>query len=111
MYYVRQRAVQPIHFLVGKWERIPPQPGLFSQTDDKLANWQDATNLWLALNPQTGLVTVAELNANLPPGHPLNPFPNTYIPGDIDGLDNSLRRQLYESRKFARQAQISKGGR
>ena len=109
--YTARRAVEPIQLMVGKWERIPQQPGMGPPADDGLANWQDATNLWLALNPQTGLVTVAELNANLPPGHPLNPFPNTYIPGDIDGLDNSLRRQLYESRKFARQAQISKGGR
>ncbi len=98
--------VEPIQLMVGKWERIPHQPGMGSPTDDGLANWQDATNLWLALNPQTGLVTVAE--------------PSTYYVDPADGelKDNynsvtnlSVPATLYDSRRLARQAQISKGGR
>jgi len=104
--YGARRAVEPIHLLVGKWERIPQQPGLGSQTDDGLLNWRDATNLWLAINPQTGLVTVAELS--------------TYYVDSTDGqlkdnydssLNLSVPATLYDSRRLARQAQISKGGR
>jgi len=104
--YTARRAVEPIHLMVGKWERIPPQPGLASQTDDGLPNWQDATNLWLAISPQTGLVTVAE--------------PSTYYVDSTDGelKDNydpvtnlSVPATLYDSRRLARQAQVSKGGR
>lgn len=103
--YAARHAVEPIHLLVGKWERIPAQPGLASQTDDGLPNWQDATNLWLALNAQTGLVTVAELS--------------TYYMDPADGelkdfydpvMNRSVPATLYDSRRLARQAQISKGG-
>jgi hypothetical protein len=119
--YLGGSVVEPIHFLVGKWERLPGTPRLIdmasppamplSWAEDGVYNRQDASNLWVTLNPQTGLVTVAELRANLPPGHALNPFPNVYVPGDPGGSDSSLSRQLYEARQYAREAQISKGGR
>jgi len=104
--YVGRRVVEPIHLLVGKWERIPQQPGLGSQTDDGLLNYQDATNLWLAINPQTGLVTVAELST-----YYVDPT-DGQLKDNYDPVTNlSVPPTLYDSRRLARQAQISKGGR
>jgi len=106
--YGGRAVTEPIHFLVGKWERFPadvrdlgppfpksPPAWPPAQSDDGWYNWQDATNLWVTLHPQTGLVTVAELNADQ-----LDATTNTYIPSS-----------LYAARQFAREAQVSKGGR
>jgi prepilin-type N-terminal cleavage/methylation domain-containing protein len=89
------RVTEPIYLLVGKWERVPAQPGGDAEADDGLHNWEDATNLWVAINPQTGLVTVAELHA------------------DVDDTTLNLSRpsDVSTARRFAREAQISKGGR
>ena len=59
-----------------------------------LENWQDASNLWLALNPQTGQMNVAEVYADVP-----NPN-GFYTPSS-----------LLVSRALARQAQVSMRGR
>jgi prepilin-type N-terminal cleavage/methylation domain-containing protein len=89
------RVTEPIYLLVGRWERLPVQPGGAAEADDTLHNWEDATNLWVAINPQTGLVTVAELCT------------------DVDDTTLNLSRpsSLSMARTFAREAQISKGGR
>lgn len=106
-------VVEPIHFLVGKEERMPvalrdisvapPATMPAPLADDGLYNRQDATNLWVALNPKTGLVTVAELSVD-------PPDPATggiyYLPSG-----STLAKQLENSRRFAREAQVSKGGR
>jgi type II secretory pathway pseudopilin PulG len=73
-------ATQPIYLLVGKRERVPS-----AQAERGIANWRDLDNLWITLNPQTGLVTsnkiaVAENNS-------------TGIP-----------QNLLESREYARSA-------
>ena len=96
IYYnnVGSRVTEPIFFLVGKWGRMPLSVGGGASAEDGLLNWQDATNLWVALTPQTGLVTVAPLFADQ-----LNAA-NTYVPASIDA-----------ARQYARQAQVSKGGR
>ncbi len=96
----QHRVTGPIYLLVGKWERLPIEPGGTPQSEDGLGNWQDATNLWLALNSQTGLVTVSELHADF-----LDPTTNTYVPSGADRAE-----QIATSRKYARQAQISMGG-
>ncbi len=93
--YGKYPTSEALYFLVGVWERVPPTVGGASDTDDRLLNWQDANNLWVALNSQTGLVTVAELHADR-----LNQATKTYMPSSIK-----------EARKYAREAQISKGGR
>jgi len=91
---VAGRVTSPVFLLVGKSARsISPGP------EDGLANWQDLTNFWVAVGPQTGLVTVAEPYA---------------APGHVNAAGVSRPENpggLLESRTFARQAQISKGGR
>jgi prepilin-type N-terminal cleavage/methylation domain-containing protein len=94
-HYVQHRVIGPLHFLVGRWERMADRPGGTPQAEDDLLNWQDGANLWVTLNAQTGLVTVAELNADQ-----LDAATNTFVPSTLDA-----------ARQFAREAQISKGGR
>jgi type II secretory pathway pseudopilin PulG len=62
-YYVGRSSTsvtQPIFFLLGKRERIPP-PAYVATDPTTWANWQDLTNLWVVVNPQTGLVTSGEV--------------------------------------------------
>ncbi|MFH1921219.1 MAG: prepilin-type N-terminal cleavage/methylation domain-containing protein [Planctomycetota bacterium] len=104
--YGRDRAASPIHFMVGKWERMALQPGGPAQAEDGLWNWQDATNLWVTLNPQTGLVTVAEVST-----YYVDPA-DDQLKDNVDLLTNtSLALTVYDSRRLAREAQVSKGGR
>lgn len=52
--YGPARPVFPIFLLVGKREKVgEPQ-------DSQLSNWRDLTNLWVTINPRTGLVVTAE---------------------------------------------------
>lgn len=53
------RLTTPIHFLVGKREKS------YSLNSTNVAgqNWTDLENIWVSLNPQTGLVTTAEVAA------------------------------------------------
>jgi hypothetical protein len=71
-------GAEPIFLLVGKQERVPA-----GTAEDSLTNWQDLKNLWVTLNPQTGLITTMEVAKG-----------NNYL----------------ESRKIAREGQ-SMGGR
>jgi len=87
--YGPTKVTDPIYLLVGKRERVPA-----SLAQDGKANWQDLTNLWVAINPQTGLVTTTE-NSAVPSSLPPPPAPQD---------------PLYYARTFARQAQ-SMGGR
>jgi hypothetical protein len=56
----------PIHLLVGKRELLPlpnTPPAITNPNDPKFqpyANWQDLTNFWITINPQSGMVTVVE---------------------------------------------------
>ncbi len=94
--------------MVGKWERTgvaSPGPPVQSPADDGLHNWQDASNLWMAIGPHNGLVTTAEVNAPW-----LNPTTGYYTPGDPTETDSlNLAQQMWMSRAYARQAQVSKG--
>lgn len=71
---VREAVTEPLYFLIGRWERIPatatilvsPSPSYSRQAslaDDGLYNWQDLTNFWLVVNPNTGLVVTAPVAA------------------------------------------------
>jgi type II secretory pathway pseudopilin PulG len=71
-------VTQPIFLLVGKRERMPlqtPVPGTAASNSDDQAtwpNWRDLTNLWVMINPQTGLVSTGENSLVLPPVGPSN---------------------------------------
>lgn len=49
-------VTQPIYLLIGRDERIPA-----GEAEDGLANWQDGNNLWVSINPQTGLIVTSPL--------------------------------------------------
>lgn len=56
------RAVtEVLYFLVGRWERMPAESGGPPLAEDGLYNWQDITNFWIVINPNTGLVLSAPL--------------------------------------------------
>ena len=88
----------PIFLMIGRQDRIggPNNP----LPEDGLENWQDAANLWVALNPQSGRITVAEVSAEQAPGFGNNTTARTYVPFSVS-----------TSRKYARQAQASMRGR
>jgi prepilin-type N-terminal cleavage/methylation domain-containing protein len=60
------KPTTPIHLLVGRRELLPlpaSPPPITSPNDPKFqpyANWQDLTNFWVTINPQSGQVTVVE---------------------------------------------------
>jgi hypothetical protein len=61
----RLSVTQPICFLIGRWDRMPLDPANpVSPADDGLLNWQDIRNLWVAIQPQNGLTTVAPVFAD-----------------------------------------------
>jgi len=94
------RVTEPIFLLVGKWGRMPLAVGGGASAEDGLLNYQDITNLWVALTPQTGLVTVAQ------------PFANGVSPSGISiPVDQGGMTALQWCRKRAREAQVSMGGR
>ncbi len=97
------RGTRPIFLMIGKWDRAGNASML---PEDGLHNWEDAENLWLALNPRTGQVTVAEVSTYYAD-------PNT---GQlVDNYDPATNRSkpptVFDSRRYAREAQISRGGR
>jgi len=93
-------GTEPIYLLVGKQERVPA-----GSAEDGLANWQDTKNLWVMLNPQTGLVTTAE---NVPvdltklPAGLIRPFDPTKV--------EHVQWALRQARELAQGGQ-SMGGR
>lgn len=66
-YQNAQSAVtEQLYFLIGRWERMPAtatSPRGQSLADDGLYNWQDLTNFWLVINPNTGLAVTAPVAA------------------------------------------------
>lgn len=103
------RVTRPVFLMIGKWERtghetiVANQP-VRSLAEDQLHNWQDASNIWMAIGPHNGMVTSAQVNAPtaLPTG--------VFVPGDPEDPDpGNLGLQMQISRAYAREAQISKG--
>ncbi len=94
-------ATEPIYLLIG-WRDLIENVSSFEDPsadidEEEISNWQTLSNLWIAISPQTGLITTAEL-AN--------------IDIEIDKItgEESLGQAIMETRKYARRAQ-SKGGR
>ena len=54
-------VTQPIFLLVGKRERVGATP--IATDPATWSNWQDLINVWVVINPQTGLVTTGEVAA------------------------------------------------
>jgi prepilin-type N-terminal cleavage/methylation domain-containing protein len=81
----QERVTAPVFLLVGRADRVDTA----LLPDDNLNNWQDMNNFWLAISPQTGMVTAAE--------------PAAVASGATNPVD--------ASRALAREAQFSKGGR
>ncbi len=52
----------PAYFMVGRRERVPLSGGS-PPVDDGLLNYQDPNNLWVSVNPQSGLVTTSDVAA------------------------------------------------
>jgi prepilin-type N-terminal cleavage/methylation domain-containing protein len=77
------RLMQPLYLLVGKRERMsdvtPPA--------DNLPNWQDFKNLWMKINPQTGMLSTAELGWNVNDKGEIAPGP----PPTIFASRNTIR--------------------
>lgn len=86
------RVTEPICLLLGKRDRMDPT----NLPEDGLKNWQDLNNLWIAISPQNGLVTVAPVFAE---------------PGHVNAAGLARPETIDESRRLVRQAQFNKGGR
>ncbi len=52
----RNEVVEPIYLLVGKRERLENTTYNQNATESELTNYQDLNNLWVTINPRTGLV-------------------------------------------------------
>lgn len=76
------RLTSPIHFLIGKRDKLGT---LTSNSAEQ--NWTDLENIWVSLNPQTGLVTTAEVAA----------------------IPTSSTTQLHDARAYAQAAQTMGG--
>ncbi|MCC7087006.1 MAG: prepilin-type N-terminal cleavage/methylation domain-containing protein [Pirellulales bacterium] len=94
----------PLYLLVGKREKIAAAGSSpsYSAADDRETqtdkhNFRDLENIWVAVNPQSGLVTTAEVAE----------FPDASITGanDTEKLINALNR----SRQLATSAQTMGG--
>ena len=102
---------EPLYFLIGRWDRIaalgvePDENGKpCSAAEDGLWNYQDPTNVWVSINPTSGLVTTSEVKP-----------PLDYLVGDdypiVDNDEDYELMLLYESREFARMSKRNVGGR
>ncbi len=63
-------VTQPIFLLIGKRERVG-NTGTDPTKPAELVNWEDLDNVWVVINPQTGLVTTGEM-AVVPTGGTVN---------------------------------------
>jgi type II secretory pathway pseudopilin PulG len=91
----RLSVTQPICFLIGRWDRMPLDPANpVSPADDGLFNWEDIRNLWVAIQPQTGVTTVAPV------------FADSSRPGGL-----AVPSDLKAARKLVLEAQLAMGGR
>jgi prepilin-type N-terminal cleavage/methylation domain-containing protein len=98
-----------LYFLLGRWDRISAlgvsEDGYSTIAEDQLWNFEDGANFWVAINPQTGVISTAEVN---------QPF--TYAPVDWTTIQNGKPRDAFkdgvvESREFARYSKRNIGGR
>ena len=98
-------AIEPIYLLIGWRDLIENVSKLEDPSgnidEENISNWQNLSNLWIALSSQSGLVTTAELASP----------DKAYDDIAKNGFSAILLDQaIEETRQYARQAQ-SKGGR
>ena len=95
-----------IYFLIGRWDRIPAvsafelvttEYGQETYAEDGLWNFEDGSNFWVAINPQTGVISTAEVD------QPFNV--------DLSDFDSRYETGAYESRTFVRFSKRNIGGR
>ena len=106
----RVEPTETLYFLVGRWDRatilnldLDAADYYYDEygepvtlEDDGLWNYEDGTNFWVTINPQTGLVSTV----------PVNP-PTTYT-----GTGSQvIWQKIEESREFARESKRNLGGR
>ncbi|MEE8451351.1 MAG: prepilin-type N-terminal cleavage/methylation domain-containing protein [Thermoguttaceae bacterium] len=53
-------VTRPIYLMIGKRERVTNEEATDFMAEEDMPNWTDLTNLWITINPQTGLVSTAE---------------------------------------------------
>ena len=108
---INRRNVIPsntLYFLLGRWDRISAlgvsEDGYSTIAEDQLWNFEDGANFWVAINPQTGVISTAKVN---------QPF--TYAPGDWTTIGgeprDAFKDGVVESREFARYSKRNIGGR
>ncbi len=93
----RYPVTEPIYLLVGKRERVgnPVTPN--NPNESTLTNWQDLNNIWIVINPQTGVVT----SDVIAPMITDTSDPNYVDPADSDYESKAIRN----SRRLARESQ------
>jgi type II secretory pathway pseudopilin PulG len=84
-----------VHLLVGRFDRID-HGGRTPLVDDGLPNWQDSSNLWVTVSPQTGLIGTKENGAVYNASTSLQWY--QYVNG------NTNKQNPYAGRYIARQA-------
>jgi type II secretory pathway pseudopilin PulG len=95
---VASPALQPFYLLVGKIEQV--QCGTLAVTPGTPANVADLTNVWIAINPATGLVVTSEM-------YPYSS--NTPSDPNLSPTEQTSGSQLFVSRHFARQSSAMGG--
>ncbi|MBQ3454373.1 MAG: prepilin-type N-terminal cleavage/methylation domain-containing protein [Thermoguttaceae bacterium] len=85
----------PLFLLIGRWDQIPAVRD--SGEEGSWPNWADGRNYWVVVQPQSGLVTTAEVN----------PVPLPDGASDVNGIDSIFMGQ---SREFATQIKRNIGG-
>jgi prepilin-type N-terminal cleavage/methylation domain-containing protein len=110
-------VIEPIYLLVGKWDRagMPDSAALpasiadgWTPPMDAWPNWLDPESLWVTLNPQSGIVHVAENNYMPPPPQESNTSLDTHF---LWNDPSTWGWAISTARKFAYQAQVNLGGR
>lgn len=105
-------VMEPIFLMIGKWERTGLNTDGTSLAEDGLHNWQDASNIWISIGPQSGLATAAGVNAAQylhDNGTPADPSDDYLADNVISPTGVWIPPTIFDSRRSAREAQISKG--
>ena len=89
---------EPVHFLIGRWE----QTSAVRAADDaeSLPNYADGRNFWVSVFPQTGSVTVSQVNPTADVGYdPLtrvndynDDVPDVRLPDGVIAISRELTR-------------------
>lgn len=124
----RTRPSAPIHLMLGKRTLIPsnsepkatPGPAAI-RPGEPVYNWQDLTNLWVTIYPQTGRITTAEVHSYSgqepfidggPPFNGVYDLGEWYVDMNRNGqCDNAVAygSAFFESREYAREGKNAAG--